>query len=467
MSPFTRIAGLFSGGLDAIGAAFSDVTSQLNHESHRIAITGLQRAGKTVFVTSFAHALLNATKAPKADFPFFPWRETIQGIELRDIPGVPAFPYRERVDDLLAHAPRWPDRTVGLTGLRLRVQHTPTGLMAKTLSSKATLDLDLIDYPGEWLLDLPLLIKSFDQWSHEMEEIANSGNRAAYAKDWLDAAKAFDPEAMADTAAIERIGRLYRTYLLGCRDRLHLCYLQPGRFLVEDPAAPGAAQTFFPLSSIKTIKPGSNAAELARRYTAYQTHVKGFYGSVFGRLRKQVILVDLLTALQNGHESFADLALAIRTISEAFEGLRSPILKLLPRPSIDRLALVATKADHVTSDQLNNLIGLLRDMIGAPFFMVNARQSGLLAVASVRSTKEVALKIGGESLRFLRGTPQGRGDDVVDIRPGVIPGQIPDAAAWHEYVFNIRDFAPPKLQPPRERPLPHLNLDKVLQFLIA
>ena len=30
-----------------------------------------------------------------------------------------------------------------------------------------TLTLDIVDYPGEWLLDLPLLGKSYEQWSAE------------------------------------------------------------------------------------------------------------------------------------------------------------------------------------------------------------------------------------------------------------------------------------------------------------
>jgi predicted YcjX-like family ATPase len=45
----------------------------------------LQRAGKTVFVTSFVHALLHAKDAPIEAFPFFPWRE----VNLQDIPGMP------------------------------------------------------------------------------------------------------------------------------------------------------------------------------------------------------------------------------------------------------------------------------------------------------------------------------------------------------------------------------------------
>ena len=127
----------------------------------------------------------------------------------------------------------------------------------------------------------------------------------------------------------------------------------------------------------------------------------------------------------------------------------------------------ATKADHVTADQHANLVNLLRDLIGEPFLQATARQSGLMAVASVKATTDLKLKVNGLATPFLRGIPAGR-DEVLDLQPGVIPGTIPAADQWAELGFNIRRFEPPRLGPAfRDRPLPHVNLDKVLQFLLA
>jgi uncharacterized protein len=117
MNPLTRLRDLAGGSLDAIGAALSEVPRYLNHDSHRIAVTGLQRAGKTVFVTSLAHALLHAANASQEAFPFFPWRGQVLDVTVGDIPGIPRFPYRERLGDLLAETPKWPERTTGLSGL--------------------------------------------------------------------------------------------------------------------------------------------------------------------------------------------------------------------------------------------------------------------------------------------------------------------------------------------------------------
>ena len=101
MTPLRHFLDLAGASLEAIGAALADVPGylNLNHDSHRIAVTGLQRSGKTVFVTSFVHALLQAADAPVADFPFFPWRGQVQDVTVADIPGIPPFPYRARLDE--------------------------------------------------------------------------------------------------------------------------------------------------------------------------------------------------------------------------------------------------------------------------------------------------------------------------------------------------------------------------------
>jgi predicted YcjX-like family ATPase len=460
MTPFSRLGGLAGASLDAIASALASA-SPFQRNSYRIAVTGLQRAGKTVFVTSFVHALLHAKDAPIEAFPFFPWRERVRAVELLDIPGLPHFPYAERLADLLAEPPRWPAPTEGLSGVRVRLRLAPAPRLSRLLEPQ-TLHLDLIDYPGEWLLDLPLLALDYEQWSVEMEELANAGMRAALSVDWQAQAQALDPAATEDPFALARIGSAYVDYLKRCRAE-GLSWLQPGRFLAGTTPLEAL---FFPLSRARGARGGTNGGVLARRYEAYRKLVRRFYGEVFGRLRRQVVLVDLLTALQRGQESFADLALATRTVVEAFEELRHPLAKVLPVGRLDRLSLVATKADHITSGQLNNLVGLLRDMLGEPFMRANARQSGLLAIASVRATTQVTRLWQGEALQFVRGVPIGR-SDVVEVRPGEIPGQIPDRESWNSFVFNIREFSPPQLGAPFDRPLPHINLDKVLQSLIA
>jgi predicted YcjX-like family ATPase len=466
MTLASRLADFASVSFEAVGDALATIPRALHHQSYRIAVTGLQRSGKTVFVTSFAHALLHAEKSNKEAFPFFPWRGQVEHVELGDIPGIPSFPYRGRVDELLAALPRWPAPTTEISGLRVRIRYTPTSTIARRVGAKGILDIDLVDYPGEWLLDLPMLSLSYREWSLQMEELANSGSRIRMSKDWREQAAGLDPHAPESAFDLAGVGQAYVDYLKRCR-AAHLHYLQPGRFLAEGGAGSGLDSLFFPMSAAQFAKARTNGAALERRYEAYRRQVRQFYRQVFGRLRRQVVLIDLLTALQHGHESFTDLALAVRTITEAFDDLRSPLLRSLSLGRVDRLALVATKADHVGSSQLANLVALLRDMIGEPFVQANARQAGLLAIASVRATSQVARKWQGTTRQMLQGIPEGGSGELVEVFAGDIPGHVPDQAQWSEFEFNIRRFGPPRLRDHLDRPLPHINLDKLLQFLIA
>ena len=173
-----------------------------------------------------------------------------------------------------------------------------------------------------------MLTQSFRDWSLQMEELANSAGRADLAKPWLDAVRTLDPAAPENPAELARIAGLYRDYLMRCRQERHLCFVQPGRYAIaDDAAALDAASLFFPLSSVRSARFGTGSgtmgAALLQRHAAYLKLVRQFHGDVFGRIGKQVLLVDLLSALQQGHEAFADLGLAIRSISDAFDELQA------------------------------------------------------------------------------------------------------------------------------------------------
>ncbi|MBE1043557.1 YcjX family protein, partial [Escherichia coli] len=49
----------------------------------------------------------------------------------------------------------------------------------------STLYLEIVDYPGEWLLDLPMLEQDYLAWSRQMAGLLQ-GERAEWAKPWLE-----------------------------------------------------------------------------------------------------------------------------------------------------------------------------------------------------------------------------------------------------------------------------------------
>ena len=58
--------------------------------------------------------------------------------------------------------------------------------LLKRLSNESTLTLGIIDYPGEWLLDLPLMDMSFEEWSRRTLQLLRTAPRAAVAGEFLE-----------------------------------------------------------------------------------------------------------------------------------------------------------------------------------------------------------------------------------------------------------------------------------------
>jgi len=135
-----------------------------------LAVTGLSRSGKTVFVTSLIHNLLSCAHNPNrmpllgvvGERRFI--AATIDGVSTNRLP---QFPYRDNIEKMAI--PDWPARTEGISEIGIEVRFAPAGALGKLVSeitgSPATLTIRIVDYPGEWLLDLPLLAQGYAEWS--------------------------------------------------------------------------------------------------------------------------------------------------------------------------------------------------------------------------------------------------------------------------------------------------------------
>ena len=51
-----------------------------------------------------------------------------------------------------------------MSQLRLTIEYQPKGFFARQTHG-GKLHIDIVDYPGEWLLDLPLMKLSYSEWS--------------------------------------------------------------------------------------------------------------------------------------------------------------------------------------------------------------------------------------------------------------------------------------------------------------
>src|SRR5690606_27595470 len=145
--------------------------------------------------------------------------------------------------------------TRAISELRLTIEYESASAWSRMLAA-GKLSLDIVDYPGEWLLDLPLLGKSFADFSREAAAMAESPARAGLAAEWRALAAEADPDGDADEMAARRLAESFAAYLKACKqDERALSTLPPGRFLMPGDLEGSPALTFAPLPRAGEGKP--------------------------------------------------------------------------------------------------------------------------------------------------------------------------------------------------------------------
>ena len=449
----------------------------------RLGVTGLSRSGKTVFVTSLVNNLLTQARLPVLAVAA-EGRLVRAQLDPQPDDAVPRFPYEEHLAALSGPDRHWPQSTRRISQLRLRIEYARA---AGWNPGPARLDLDIVDYPGEWLLDLTLLDKSYGRWSSETILASRAPARAPLAGAWLAHLDGLAPQGKFDEDVARAAATLFTEYLRAARgDSYALSTLPPGRFLMPGDLEGSPALTFAPLPVEENVEPapGSLAAMMQRRYESYKTHVvKPFFRDHFSRLDRQIVLVDALGALNSGPAALRDLENALTDVMRAFRAGRASTLGSIFRPRVDRILFAATKADHLHHASHDRLEAVLRTLAGKAL----ARAKGVgaeidvIALAAVRATREATIRHGGDELPAIIGAPeQGEriGDQVFDgvAEAAVFPGELPDdperlfegdALALPEADNDLRfvRFRPP-IWRKGEAP-PHIRLDRALQFLIG
>ena len=440
----------------------------------RLAVTGLSGSGKTAFITSLVHNLLSAVGQP-ARVPFFRATAERRMLAIRlDAPEadtIAPFPVRDAIAALAADPPRWPASTTDLRRADLTLRFTPGGFLGRAAGGIAELHLEIIDYPGEWLLDLPLLGQSYREWSRVTLERARHGARAPLAQDWLDFLARHPADGAGDPDAAGQAHDLYRAFLAACRTREQLSLLQPGRFLNPGQIADPSLLWFcpMPLAIGAQAREGSMAGLMEARFDIYkQVVVQPFFTQLARGVDRQIVLVDVLRALNAGQAAFADQRLAFETILAAFRFGRRSLLRLLFGARIDRVLFAATKADHVPALQRDHLEALMANLVAVPTLRAEAAHARVAAtaLASIRCTEDGTDVIDGRKVDVVIGLPEG-GERRVRFFPGIVPVTPPPEGFWGERFIEFPVFQPPRIAPSDGDGVPHVNLDKTLDFLLG
>lgn len=460
--------------------------SSLFSPSLRLGVTGLSRAGKTVFISSLVHNIVHGGR-----LPMFEARKSgrISRAFLEQQPddAVPRFQYEDHIAALVNDR-IWPESTRAISEMRLTIEFESASGWNRMFSA-GRLALDIVDYPGEWLLDLPLLGKSYAEFSADAFELAKLPVRAELSQDWRRIAQEAKPDADADEMTARRLAEAFTAYLRACKtDERALSTLPPGRFLMPGDLEGSPALTFSPLPGSERARAGSLRAMMERRYEAYKTHVvKPFFREHIARLDRQIVLVDALQALNAGAGAVADLERALTEILACFRAGGGSIFTDLFARRIDRILIAATKADHLHHESHDRLQAIVRRI--ADRAIKRADFSGasvdVLAMAAVRATREGTVKQGRETLPVIIGTPLAgetiagekfNGKTETAVFSGDLPEDITplfdDDAGNDAALADIRfvRFRPPKLERSTDGlmlSLPHIRLDRALQFLIG
>ncbi|MFC5068259.1 YcjX family protein [Flaviflagellibacter deserti] len=472
-----------------VASSMLDAAAEALNPTVRLGVTGLSRAGKTVFITALVHALTNGARMPL--FRAYADGRLI-GARLSPQPddSVPRFDIETHLKALLEDR-KWPQSTRRISELRLIVDFGSETFLGRRRGT-SHLTLDIVDYPGEWLLDLGLMGKTYSQWSAETVAMSRRGARQEFARDWHKHLKTLDAAAPESEAEARASADLFTAYLRSSREARHaLSALPPGRFLMPGDLEGSPMLTFAPLDVAADAepKPGTLHAMMARRYDAYVDGVvRPFFRDHFARLDRQIVLVDVLAALDAGPDAVSDLETALVDVLAAFRHGRNSWLTALFRPRVDKILFAATKADHLhhtSHDRLEAILGRLvqRARETAQF---GGAEVDVLAISAVRATREATAKRGKQELPVIAGTPEPgersgdktfTGEEEIGVFPGdlpadpnvaLAPGGYRGRAETGEGDVGIIRFRPPKLEGPWGKTrLPHIRMDRVLQFLLG
>ena len=345
-----------------------------------------------------------------------------------------------------------------------------------------TLTLDIVDYPGEWLLDLPLLDKSYEQWSAETLALSAADDAAAAAAARFSiASRPIDPLAPADEYAAIEAARLFTDYLQACRkehqtlsmigpgplpDAGRSCGLAGADLRAARAAGRWRAAVRLGLGddapALRCLSRRRGAAVLPRSFRAARPADRA--GRCAGRARRRTRGDARSCRMRWSRCSIASGSAAAAGSARCF------------RPRADRILFAATKADQLHHSAHDRLEAILKQMTeSADRARRRRRRRGRCdrARRRPRHARSAGARRGRRPAVDRRHRGAGRVEPTAGIstaRPRwrSFPAICRPTASQGGDFRSIR-FRPPALEKTDDGipALPHIRLDRALQFLIG
>ena len=443
-----------------------ELTGRVLERHLRLGVTGLSGCGKTAFITSLVHQLTQGDNS--GNLPFFDvvqQQRYLGGQLAGQVLAVPRFPLEQNLQYLQQEPPAWPPSTTGWSQLNLQLRYKAGFGVRAHLQSHSELALEIIDYPGEWLLDLPMLSMNYAQWCEFSWQLFSKAHRTGPAQAFRQLLQDADTNDGSELY-VQQLTDSYKQLLTQFHQTAGAYLNQPGRLLIPGELAGAPMLQLFPLLPEQASLNTALAAKLTQHYNSYCKHViKPFYQRYFSTLDRQVILVDCLSALNAGHAAVTELQQALQLILQSFHYGPSSLLRRLFKPRISKVLFAASKADHVTPEQHKSLTLLLQQLLQQPLknSQYQAATTEAMAIAAIRASTSGFVQVDGLAQPCLSG--MGTDQKKLNYFPGEVPATVPPPAVFDRHAFTFLPLQP--LPWHGTSALPHIRMDHVLQFILG
>jgi predicted YcjX-like family ATPase len=466
---------------------------RLWRDTKRTAVLGLASSGKSVFLTSVIDRLNRSHgKTTSSFFGKSTWHfDRLPPYEADG--GFPVNYYREHC---LANQ-LWPDKTVATSQYRYRFYRTAAGLRRR-IDDQYAEERTFIDLPGERLADFAMAGRSYAGWSDALfGEIEGKRHYFAFAQDYLELMNTGASGGLDEQDVLTA----YKKVLARFTRRL-VPLVTPSTFLVHekglypkkiDPPANeleveqlvqrgvcglDEASEFAPLSAIARQANRELAERFEQRFNAYRVKLAEPVAAGFYACEHLLILVDVAAILEGSPALYHSTRRSLQKVFEYLDPGRSgnQLLVDLARhlisggregvSKVNKIGLIATKADCVHRLDRPNLLALLKHM--TKDLLEDALRQRWLNVeyfycAAIRATED-------DEYPYLSGwlLVDPHDPDSVEYRKFAVsslPSSWPAESRWEQTEYTFAQPLPPKLDLLGEKPFPSIGMDEVMRFI--
>ncbi len=431
----------------------------------RVCVTGLSGSGKTAFITSLINQLLHQKKA---QLPFWLAHAEARILGVKQVTysdlHIPEFPYKEAISALETH--QWPQSTTNISQSRISIKYEVKNKWLKRVQPHSHLNIDIIDYPGEWLLDLPLLDLNFYTWSKQFCEWADKKPQSKLADEWYQSINSL-LKATSSESDIKLLAKEFRQFLVRCKESSEgIHFIQPGRFVLPGDLDGAPVLDFFPVPR-NLILSDELTEKLEQRFNYYRDNiVRPFFKEYFSSVDRQLLLVDVLKVLNHGYDSYRELQQTLSKLITSFDYGQTNWLKRMFQPKINKLIIASSKSDQVPPEQHNAMKSFLSNMLIDAENQVGYQGIDVATVvfSAIQVTEPVLAEHENKKLACVKGVELENNKEVINY-PGKIPSEPMSKKQWSEQRYNFIDYAIPDLATHKQ--LPHHRMDRVIELLIG